>query len=296
MKQDDRHLKISKAFGVSQQTSELAKKALQSFLYERNGLLENTLVRMRRRPTRSSVIVLLENVSGVAVGVCVIHDQGAIQIYIKHPFRQQGWGSRLVEAAKELFQQPNLHIKAGPGSNFLSSVEFWRKCGIPVSLGGHRFPLSMKEASQLIEKRRVLCCKRADELSDDVVESVYLANLFNPELKHGIQGQLKLYWTEKHLSFWTAHYHLDVEHGPVSFATLTPYGQSETDLQDSHVYLLRVYVDPRFRRQGLAGELLSQVHETLMQKIGSSAYVILGHYNPESKALFARHSVLPIGD
>lgn len=246
---------------------EFVKLALKFKLFNHNGVLESMFKAMLNRMWASSIISLLMTQDNTPVGVCLLLRNNTIQVFVKPNFREKGWGERLV---KETIAAKNIDIKrvkAGPGADFLKSVEFWRKCNVGFSEGIGSISLP-KEAlmgtsgSEICYRKKFfLSSKDSKELPEWEMEEIYLSGLYDTLRTNGLKDQLACFWKERYLPFERIYFHISAFGGKMRLLSLATVSRDfYIDSSDSKPsFLIRIHVKKNCRHRGLASEIFDQI-------------------------------------
>ena len=260
--------------------SPLAQLAVEHRLFNRGGTLKAHLLEITTNP-KNSTVVLLKDDQQRPYGVCIITSCDNIMAFVEPYLRDKGWGERLVQAALAIDGRSREKIYAGPGNNFIKSVNFWRKCRIRCC--HNDLGISISAAKQLVEHGRALIFNAASNVSIDTYEALYMRGLYDEstsDKQDGLRGQLAAIWNENLMPFDYVLYHINSITSLQSFATVR-----ERISGKQKVLELQLYVVREARRQGLGQEIIDKVKEQFPDQ------QIVGHYKPSVISLFSRNQV-----
>ena len=298
-----------------------AKLALDWKIYDPDGGgLYGMLRTIEDTPVKATVATL-KNETGRLFGVCVIDHTNLIAVYIVPEARGGGWGQRLLDAAVAADGRSRVDcLYAGPGRNFLKSIQFWHKNRVIVrSINRWSWYEALRTCLNQVETARWLgqdlCdpegyvrfsalqaalkpvknknnCERilfdcdARAMHIEAFEHIYSKRLFleGPlDQLNGLRGQLSAVWEENLRPFNRMYVHTSRRDYVQSFGTL----RERTDGKRSFVEI-QIFVEDKYRRQGLATEIIKDAKERYPHAI------FVGQWNDDSKALFEAHQIQDI--
>lgn len=264
----------------------LAQQALDAKLYKKDGQLRQALLRTTRTP-EGCVVSVLTDEQRVLQGVCLIDQEGWVNVFVNAEHRGQRWGEKLVDMARFVCPKHRSELWAQPGNWFSASVRFWRKCGIQVMDFFDSVCMTSKETKAYKRDGYVLIHKTPERIHWDTLTSLYLAELYEPDSSDegdGIRGHLSA------LIDYFAQPLIDVNAGPLCDYILFHikeefYSSGIVIERPNQVIELQLYVKPEYRRQGFGQQIIDTVKQTYPDR------EIWGYYTDSSRALLLRNGI-----
>lgn len=244
----------------------LAQRGLDAKLYTKHGELRGALIATTRDP-EGCVVSVLEDEQRNLQGICLIQQDGCIQVFVREEHRGKGWGRKLVQMACIITPRHRSELRAGPGDAFAPSVEFWRRENIPVIQFDGMYFLPPGAHRQMQGGKIMLLHSPADRMRRDTITTLYLHGAFEqdvPENYNCIKNHLAelepcLSSPFRDPTKLPCHYivfHMGSgSFGPRFYSTGIAIERPDNSIE------IQLYVDPTKRRQGMGQKIIDTIKE-----------------------------------
>lgn len=268
----------------------LAQRGLDAKLYNQYGELRGALIATTRNP-EGCVVSVLEDEQYNLQGICLIEEDGRIQVFVREEHRGKGWGRKLVQMACIISPRPRSELQAGPGDAFVPSVDFWRREQIPVHEPDGMFLLPASAYQEMKAGNTLLLHKAADRLRRNTVTTLYLHGAFErnvPKDYNSIKNclaELEFFLSNPVFDYTQLPCHYIVFHmgsgscGPRFYSTGIAIERSDGSIE------IQLYVDPTKRKQGMGQKII----DTIMDVYPGRTY--WGYHTDTSRSLLLSNGI-----
>lgn len=268
----------------------LAQRGLDAKLYNQYGELRGALIATTRNP-EGCVVSVLEDEQYNLQGICLIEEDGRIQVFVREEHRGKGWGRKLVQMACIISSRHRSELYAAPGDAFAPSVDFWRRERIKTIDPEGFFTLSTNQYRALKEGKTLLVHVAADRVQRSTITALYMQGAFErdvPEYYNSIKNrlaELEFFLSNPVFDYTQLPCHYIVFHmgsgscGPRFYSTGIAIERSDGSIE------IQLYVDPTKRKQGMGQKIIDTIKEVYPDR------TLWGYHTDTSRSLLLSNGI-----